>query len=107
MSAHQSIRLGRSSQNKTNPVRASSSPYGDFETMIQTLSGQLAKGPSILGNCFTAADVLWGVALAWTTQFGLVPQTPFIQDYIERVTARPAFVRAREKDAQLMESKKS
>ncbi|MGH8309885.1 MAG: glutathione S-transferase, partial [Steroidobacteraceae bacterium] len=53
---------------------------------------------------FTAADVLWGVALAWTTAFKLVPALPPIQSYVERVNGRPAVARAREKDARLAEA---
>jgi len=36
--------------------------------------------------------MLWGMALSWTTLFGLVPKTPVIMDYVARMTARPAFV---------------
>jgi len=50
---------------------------------------------------FSAADVLWGTALTWTTRFGLVPELPVIKAYMERVNARPAIARARAKDAEL------
>ena len=77
------------------------SPYGDFDTMLKTLTDQLGKGSYILGERFTAADVLWGTALGWTTMFKLVPELPVIKAYIERVGSRPAVARAREKDAKL------
>ena len=79
-------------------------PYGDYDTTLKTLSDQLARGPYLLGERFTAADVLWGTALAWTTMFKLVPETPVIKAYIERVNGRPAFVRAKAKDAALLAS---
>ena len=79
-------------------------PYGDYDTTLKTLGDQLARGPYLLGERFTAADVLWGTALAWTTMFKLVPETPVIKAYIERVNARPAFVRAKAKDAALLAS---
>ena len=85
---------------KHPPVAAATSPYGDFETMLGTLDAQLAKGPWILGETFTAADILWGVSLQWTTGFKLVPETPNIKAYVERVTSRPSVVRARAKDAE-------
>lgn len=81
---------------------AATSPYGRYDTVLQTLTDQLAKGPYLLGERFTAADVLWGGALAWTTGFKLVPNLPVIQSYIERVTSRPAFQRARNEDAKLV-----
>lgn len=86
---------------KRESAPASSSPYGTWDTMFGTLTSQLAQGPYLLGERFTAADVLWGGALNWTTKFGIVPKTPDIEAYVQRVTSRPAFERAREKDAQL------
>jgi glutathione S-transferase len=76
-------------------------PYGDFDTMLATLRGQLAPGPYLLGDRFTAADVLWGMALGWATSFGLVPETEDIAAYVARVQGRSAAVRARETDARL------
>ncbi|MHA7681872.1 glutathione S-transferase family protein [Cupriavidus sp. PET2-C1] len=76
-------------------------PYGDYDTTISTLLGQLEKGPYLLGDTFTAADVLWGTALTWTTMFKLVEATPVVQAYIDRVNARPAVARARAIDAKL------
>ena len=77
------------------------SPYGDFDTMLKTLTDQLAKGPYLLGDRVTAADVLWGSALGWTTAFKIVPEEPVIMDYIKRMTSRPAVARVREADAKL------
>jgi glutathione S-transferase len=77
------------------------SPYGSFDTMLATLRGQIAKGPYILGDVFSAADVLWGMSLGWATMFKLVPQTPDIAAYVARIGGRPAAIRAREKDAAL------
>ena len=80
------------------PAAPSMCPYGDFDTMLKTLNDQLRKGPWLLGEKFTAADVLWGIALHWTTGFKLVPETPEIKAYVERVYARPAIQRANAKD---------
>ncbi|WP_416049716.1 glutathione S-transferase family protein [Cupriavidus basilensis] len=76
-------------------------PYGDYDTTIGTLLGQLEKGPYLLGDTFTAADVLWGTVLTWTTMFKLVEATPVVQAYIDRINARPAVARARAIDAKL------
>ena len=83
------------------PAKPSMSPYGDYDTMLKTLTDQLAAGPYLLGERFTAADVLWGTALTWTTMFKLVPELPVITAYMARVNARPAVARARAKDAQI------
>ena len=83
---------------KNPPAAASTSPYGDYDTVLKTLTEQLGSGPWLLGERYTAADVLWGVALDWTTKFKLVPELPVIRGYIDRVIARPAMIRAREMD---------
>jgi len=84
---------------KREPAPAQMSPYGDFDTMLGALVAQLAKGPYILGDRFTAADILWGTSLAWTTSFKLVPKLPEITAYIDRIDARPAVVAAKAEDA--------
>jgi glutathione S-transferase len=89
---------------KHEPAPPGTCPYGDFDTVMKTLNDQLAKGPYILGEKFTAADVLWGIALKWTTGFKLVPPSPQIEAYIERVNSRPAIVRSAAKDEELAAS---
>jgi glutathione S-transferase len=76
-------------------------PYGDYETTLATLTRQLRAGPWLLGERFSAADVLWGYALGWTTGFKLVPELPEIMAYIARFNARPAVQRVAALDAGL------
>jgi glutathione S-transferase len=87
---------------KHEPAAPSMSAYGDFDTMFKTLTSQLAKGPWMLGDTFTALDVLWGTALTWTTMFGLAPETPVTRAYMDRVNARPSVARVKAKDAELV-----
>ena len=84
-----------------DPGMRAMSPYGSYQGVIDTVVTALQPGPYLLGSTFTAADVLWGSALWWTTQFKLVPEHPVIQDYVARVTARPAIQRAAAKDKAL------
>ena len=86
---------------KREPAPQATSPYGDFDTTFKTLTDQLAKGPYLLGDRFTAVDVLWGTALTWITMFKLIPALPVIQAYVDRAGARPAVARAKAKDAEL------
>ncbi|MCY1423346.1 Glutathione S-transferase GST-6.0 [compost metagenome] len=86
---------------KREPIPEARSPYGDFDSVMKTLLAQLQKGPWLLGEQFTAADVLWGGALNWTTQFGLIPEVPAIKEYIARFIQRPAYQSALAKDAEL------
>src|SRR5260370_23421626 len=84
-----------------DPAPLPMSPYGDFETMLRTLTDQLARGPYLLGERFSAADVLWGGALTWTTMFKLVPEFPVITSYVQRAGERPSVARVKVKDAEL------
>ena len=86
---------------KREPAPPAMSPYGDYDTMLRTLTDQLAKGPYLLGERMTAADVLWGTALAWTTAFKIVPELPVIMDYVKRVGARPSVAKVKAEDARL------
>jgi glutathione S-transferase len=86
------------------PAQRSSSPYGDYDTMLGALTQQLRKGPYLLGERFSAADVLWASALGWTTAFKLVPELPEIAAYMQRVNSRPAMMRAKALDEALAAS---
>jgi glutathione S-transferase len=86
---------------KREPAPPSMSPYGDYDTMLATLTRQLRAGPYLLGERFSAADILWAYALGWTTAFKLVPELPEVMDYIARLNARPAFQRVTALDAEL------
>jgi glutathione S-transferase len=79
-------------------------PYGDFDTMIHTVIAQLAHGPWMLGERFTAVDVLWGTALTWMTGWNLVEAVPPVAAYVERWNARPSVKTAAQIDAQLLEA---
>jgi glutathione S-transferase len=81
----------------------SMSPYGDFDTMLGTLVQQLESGPYLLGERLSSADILWGTALKWTIGFGVVPELPVLQEYVERIAARPSVARVAELEAQWLE----
>ncbi|CAJ0795185.1 Glutathione S-transferase GST-6.0 [Ralstonia condita] len=85
------------------PAAYSTSPYGDFDTVMAAINAQLANGPYLLGDRLTAADVLWGAALDWITTFKLMPETPVVRAYIDRILARPAIQRAQAADLALAE----
>jgi glutathione S-transferase len=91
--------IDRATQRADAPLPMS--PYGNFDTMLGTVTAQLRASPYLLGDKISAADILWGGAFGWTTSFKLVPELPEIMDYIGRITTRPAFLRVRERDAAL------
>ena len=88
------------------PVSQRTCGYGDYDSVMNTLAAQLEQGPWLLGDTFTAADVLWGGALHWTSMFKLVPDWPVFRSYFERVQARPSIRRAAALDQALAEERK-
>ena len=73
----------------------------DYETTMNILANAVAKGPYLLGDKFTAADVVVGAGVNWGLMFGTVPKRPEFEAYAERLRARPAMQRQIAKDAEL------
>ena len=81
--------------------RAASVGWRDFDTVLQILSDALAKGPFLMGEQFTAADIVIGSGLRYGMMFKLIPERQEFQEYVGRITARPAAQRAQAKDKEL------
>jgi glutathione S-transferase len=60
----------------------------------------LAAGPYILGETFSAADVLYATTFAMFSQSPLFPKDPLIDAYVKRCIERPAYKRALELDGE-------
>jgi glutathione S-transferase len=89
---------------KREPGPVAMVPYGDLATTLNALISQLSKGPWILGDRFTAADVLWGTALTWMVGFGLVDAVAPIRNYIDLWNARPSVATVARIDADLLKA---
>ena len=85
---------------KREPAPVTMSPYGDFDLMLGTIVDRLASAPCLLGDTFSAADLLWGIALRWGTMFKLIPENPVIASYVARVTGRKGFAKVAALDAE-------
>jgi glutathione S-transferase len=68
------------------------------EHMMPAILARLAPGPYLLGENFSALDVLFGTTFAQFAQSDLLPKSPEIEAYYKRVVARPAFARAMARD---------
>ncbi len=75
--------------------------YGDFDTVMDVAAQAISRGPYLLGETFTAADVVFGSMVVWGMMFGIVPARPEFTSYAERLKQRPAHKRASEADAEL------
>jgi glutathione S-transferase len=81
-------------------VSRATSGWGDWDSMIRTLSNGLEPGPWLLGDAFSAADVLVGSSVYFMQLFGVLPDIPALSDYADRCIARPAYARALARDAE-------
>ena len=75
--------------------------YGDFDTTMDTVAAAVAQGPWLMGEQFTAADVIIGANIRWGMIFKTIPQRPEFTAYADRIAARPAAQRAEAKDKEL------
>jgi len=75
--------------------------YGDFDTVMDVVAMAVAPGPYLIGERFTAADVIVGATLRWGMMFKLIPERPEFTAYTARLAARPALQRAEAKDKEL------
>ena len=57
----------------------------------------LDEGPYLMGNHFTAVDILFGSLLQFYRT--VMPEYPVYDQYLARISSRPALARAAEKDA--------
>lgn len=80
---------------------ASMLPYGSYDATIEALAGALKKGPYVLGERFSAADVVVGSGVRWLLMFKLIPERSEFTDYAARLGERPALQLAQKADAEL------
>jgi glutathione S-transferase len=87
---------------RKEPPARSALGFGDFDTVVDVLAkAAAAASPYLLGNKFTAADVIIGSGLRWGTMFKLLPDRAEFKPYLATLAERPALRRATEKDAEL------
>jgi len=76
--------------------------YGDFDTTMNVIAKAVEKGPWLMGEQFTAADVVIGANIRWGMTFKMIPERKEFTDYAARIAARPAAQRAEAKDKELL-----
>ncbi|WP_029584021.1 glutathione S-transferase family protein [Bradyrhizobium sp. URHD0069] len=76
-------------------VPTSTAAWGSATQVFDVLDAALDKGPWILGDAFSAADIMIGSGLNFAVRlFKMVPSRASFDRYIDRCAARPAFQRA-------------
>jgi glutathione S-transferase len=75
--------------------------YGDFDTVMNVVAKAVEPGPYLMGDQFTAADVVVGSMVRWGMMFDLLPKRPEFVAYVGRLEQRPALQRANALDQEL------
>lgn len=75
--------------------------WGDFELMLDTLETGIGDRSWILGDEFSAADVMLGSSVIFMQLFGVLPSSARLAAYAERCMSRPAYRKAAELDKDL------
>jgi glutathione S-transferase len=72
--------------------RKGAAGWGSYDDVVATLKKALARGPYLLGDKFSAADVYIGSEIRFAMTFGApgLKGEKVFDDYIARLSARPA-----------------
>jgi glutathione S-transferase len=73
--------------------------WGSYASMIAAAESAIGKGPFLLGDRFSMADVVFGGTLRFMMTFKLIEATPLFSSYVERLNERPAYQRAEARNA--------
>ena len=81
---------GRQGRHAPRPPRCARS----FSLAIRPLERRFSSGDYLIGDDFSAGDVVVGAVLSWANALGLVADAPNVSAYLERIKERPAFKKA-------------
>ena len=86
---------------RKEPLHPGQAGWGDLERVLGAVREAVAEGPFLLGEAFSAADVLIGNQAGFFMQWGTVDaeKEPEIAAYVARCEAREAWKRVRAEEA--------
>lgn len=80
------------------PERERMMGYGNFSNVMNTLEAAISRSEYLVGDSFTAADLVVGSQLGFGMMFGTIDKRPAFERYRHRLSARPGFARAKQLD---------
>ena len=83
---------------KTEVPRATAG-WVPVEEVMPAIIKAISAGSYILGERFSAADVLYATTFAMFAQSPMLEKSTVIEEYVKRVLARPAYARALAREA--------
>ena len=92
--------------NKIDIVGDNKGPLGigTPEAVQRALHQMFNPNPYLLGDQFTTVDIYVSAILSLGTKANIIENTPQMRTYLELIFARPAFLRAIEKDQKVLEA---
>jgi len=82
--------------------------YGNIAHVMSVLEAALSRSDYLVGDNFTAADLVVGSQLGFGMMFGTIEKRPVFERYWQRVSSRPACQKAKAlDDAKAAELKKT
>lgn len=79
--------------------QASTSGFGQWDAVVDTLEKAVAGRRYLCGDHFTAADLFMAGFLQWAAMMGVLPRREAFDAYASPLSARPAALRAQALDA--------
>ncbi len=89
------------------PERERMVGYGNFGQVLKTLEEAVSRDQYLAGDGFTAADLYVGAQIGYGIMFGMVEKRPAFEQYWQRLSSRPACIRAKELDDALVAQQKA
>jgi glutathione S-transferase len=89
------------------PERERMMGYGNIGLVLKTLEDAVGQSPYLVGDGFTAADLYVGAQIGFGLMFGTIEKRPAFEQYWQRLSNRPAFLRARALDDALVAQQKA
>ena len=84
------------------PERERMMGYGTYAKALDVLEAAVSKSDYLAGGTFSAADVYVGSHIGFGMMFGTLERRPAFEQYLKRVSERPAWKRANELDEALV-----
>ena len=88
--------IAKASEHEEMPVGTAG--WGNYQLVIDVLESHLKDRKFVVGDRFTAADVIVGSQIHWGQMYELIPKGGVLEDYTKAMTDRPAHQRASAKD---------
>ena len=87
----------------TQRENTGSAGHGAIDDVVASVQHALSDGPYLMGDTFSAADVVFGSTVNFAMMFGAFEKQPIMTDYVERLMSRPAAQAANKKNDSLAE----